>query len=532
MRASTDLEPINGPVRLGFGSLIPVGVAAVTLLAVWLLGRSDTPIGFPLDDAWIHMVYGRGLLADGVLAYNPGIAATGSTAPLWAVVLAALHFGFARFSVDAVVASVLVVGALLHILGAYLVARLVVACGGSRRAGLIAGVLYGASPPLAAAAFSGMEVGLCAVLMVAGVRECASGRLWRAGVWLSLAVATRPEVAAVGLACAILLAIRQGGAANDQPNSARDRLLSLWRLALPAAVVAVVWGGYNLVASGRPLPSTFYLKEATSLLALPQRLSAGVAGLLGQVPPMYGFVGWFALVGYAARPTALMMYPLLAGLSFLVANLLVAPPLDSEAFYHLRYLLPAVAPLIVALALGAERAGTWLPPKWRVAPLVSLLGVGLLGVGSTLGPVARHFHNDVRNINEVQRSMGEWLRDNVPADRWIAASDAGAVRYFSQRSTLDMMGLNTPRLYWQAPEYARERSVGAIAVMEEWFRTDGDTVRILAEMDTADYTVTSNPKMSRQQILGCEASPGQTTRLRFQGKHTVDLFCQALDLGQ
>jgi hypothetical protein len=68
--------------------------------------------------------------------------------------------------------------------------------------------------------------------------------------------------------------------------------------------------------------------------------------------------------------------------------------------------------------------------------------------------------------------------------------------------------------------------------MEEWFRTDGDTVRILAEMDTANYTVTSNPKMSRQQILGCEASPGQTTRLRFQGKHTVDLFCQTLDLGQ
>jgi hypothetical protein len=84
-----------------------------------------------------------------------------------------------------------------------------------------------------------------------------------------------------------VVAIRQGSAANDQPNSARDRLLPLWRLALPAVVLAVGWGGYNLVASGRPLPSTFYLKEAMSLPALPQRLSAGVAGLLDQVPPMY-----------------------------------------------------------------------------------------------------------------------------------------------------------------------------------------------------------------------------------------------------
>ncbi|HEX2907647.1 MAG TPA: hypothetical protein VHO69_12335, partial [Phototrophicaceae bacterium] len=50
--------------------------------------------GFPLDDSWIHQVYGRNLAQTGQWAFVPGIPSAASTSPLYTVLLAlgyALH---------------------------------------------------------------------------------------------------------------------------------------------------------------------------------------------------------------------------------------------------------------------------------------------------------------------------------------------------------------------------------------------------------------------------------------------------------
>src|SRR3954467_15294291 len=70
----------------------PLVAAACALLAL----HSAAPAylvhqGFPLDDAWIHAVYAREFAATRMLAYNPGVPATGETSPLWAIVLALPH---------------------------------------------------------------------------------------------------------------------------------------------------------------------------------------------------------------------------------------------------------------------------------------------------------------------------------------------------------------------------------------------------------------------------------------------------------
>src|SRR5690606_18571717 len=66
------------------------------------------PRDFALDDAWIHMAYAKSLgLGDG-LSYNPGDWETGTSSPLWVLLLAVWPIGG-----DPVV-SVMALGVLLH----------------------------------------------------------------------------------------------------------------------------------------------------------------------------------------------------------------------------------------------------------------------------------------------------------------------------------------------------------------------------------------------------------------------------------
>ena len=54
--------------------------------------------GFPLDDAWGHLVYGRALATWQGLAYNPGQPEAGVTSPLWTY-LCALPAGLVEWHV-------------------------------------------------------------------------------------------------------------------------------------------------------------------------------------------------------------------------------------------------------------------------------------------------------------------------------------------------------------------------------------------------------------------------------------------------
>ena len=178
----------------------PAALALATLAVVWGIGRGESPgpLGFPLDDAWIHMVYGRGLLANGYLAYEDGVPSTGCTSPAWAIVLAILHGIFARgHAVGEVVAAVMVAGAALHVAGAQAAASLARRVGSDAVTATVAGGIVAAAPLLAGASLSGMEVALTAWLLLCGTAAAAKGRPGTAGVWFAAAGWARPESAAV-----------------------------------------------------------------------------------------------------------------------------------------------------------------------------------------------------------------------------------------------------------------------------------------------------------------------------------------------
>lgn len=509
----------------------PAALAVAVLAGTWWIGRAANggPIGFPLDDAWIHFVYGRGLLENGFLAYENGVPTTGCTSPLWAVLLALAHALTPEAAgTSAIVGLVNALNAALFVGTSLAAADLARQITADRQTGFVAGVITAAAIPMAVAAFSGMEVSLAALLITVGVRDVVRRSWVRAGVWLGLAGLARPEAAAVILVAAAVAA---------QTAAPGHRVRTLLRLLAGPAVAAAAFVAYDLWASGAPLPATFYAKSSLSAASLPGRIGRALTGIFPAIPP-FGFgLGWLALLGLLPgmdRSTgdgrraaaAARSLPALAGGAYVLLNLVLIDPVDPDAFYHVRYLLPAVPLLLVGLTIGAHGIDSRMPARARKVPGRILLGLTALGAVLTIGPQSRHLHNDVRNINEVQRRIGEHLHDTLAAGTRIAATDAGAVRYFSRLPVIDVIGLNTPEMREPSDEFLRSHPVQALVLMPAWFATpDRERLEPIFRAETSDYTVTSSEAMAVQIVLRLreETAGEDAARLRFGGFHRFEL---------
>jgi hypothetical protein len=498
----------------------------IGLSAMWF-GGDGRRLGFPLDDSWIHMVYGRSLAEEGLLAFNRGVPATGSTSPLWAGLLAIAHL-LGGGDGDRTVVIVYLMGAGLHLTGLLLLARLVLELTGSRGAAAIAGGLGACSGPLAFAAFSGMEVALTAALVLAAVLASVRHAWGLAGLWLALGALARPEAVAVSLACFVF-----AGWAT-QHAVVRERVRVLTRLTWPSVVLGGLIVAHALRATGRALPATFYMKQNGSLGELGDRVLVAFAGLLGDVPPLETAICWLALAGLvipgrirSPGPRGALFLPVLAALGFVLANTLLIAPVP-DVFYHLRYLLPAVPLLIAGIVVGAfelGRIGTYArSPRLAHVPVLIVLGLGAMQGVATAGPDSRRLHNDIRNIHEVQRALGEWIAAHTEPGTWIATGDAGAVRYFGDRPTIDVMGLNTPEFYW-TPGWTEARPIAAFVMLPCWFHPrPPPELHVVATARTERYTVTTNPCMEVQVVVTCTGEA--TVPLAFVGVRSFTLSCR------
>ena len=112
------------------------------------------------------------------------------------------------------------------------------------------------------------------------------------------------------------------------------------------------------MVSGLPLPATFYAKANLSspFHVIWQR--RGFVDLMGELtlfnsPILLGIVAALSVLFLLRRAEApanrAAAAASLAGLAFCVVSFALVPPVDAKAFYHQRYVLPALLPLTVAL---------------------------------------------------------------------------------------------------------------------------------------------------------------------------------------
>jgi hypothetical protein len=415
-------------------------------------GTAAALTGFPLDDAWIHMVYARSLAALHAFAYNPGQPETGATSPLWSILLVPASWAARVFHVSVVVPAKLT-GLLTAVAASVGAARLLRALRVGLAAEIVAGLAVAADPWLAFAQVSGMEVMLAAALALWALAALACERHVLAGVAAGLAPVARPEMA--------ILTVLVLGVAQWRLHRASASMR--WRVgvALPAVVAVGGWITFCLVASGYPLPNTFYAKFASREDYLVHNLVLIVTEIVPSSP-------WFALGtgvvawAYGAAQVwrrglvgvAFVVFPLLFLLGISASQLIPA----AEPFYFLRYVLPAHVFVVVMLAFGVTAAVAWVwrhrrmawAPAYAVAVAVVVLG-SLSRLPRAFAEQADRFAWNCQNIEELNVAMAVWLRDNVPAGEAIAVNDAGASRYFGEHPIVDFLGLNHHGIVHQDP---------------------------------------------------------------------------------
>jgi hypothetical protein len=451
----------------------------VCLTGSWAAGH----VGFPLDDAWIHQTYARNLVAYGQWAFVPGRPSSGSTAPLWTLLLAvgyALRLPFRAWTYalgglclagTAALSSRLAERLWANQKGPRADAQGPIAPSGAWPPGLVVGLAVALEWHLLWAAASGMETLLFALLALAFWVRLASGP-WRqpflTGLLGGALILTRPEgILAVALtALALVLA---GGLAGRWGRGMAGAVL----LVAGTVVVVAPYLALNLHLSGTLWPNTFYAKQAeyASLLAqpLPVRLwrVAAVPWVGGQVLLLPGCV--WALWQAGGRAVRDLRTPQRSGsleghvvwwlpLVWVALTVGVYGLRLPVTYQHGRYLIPVIPVLLVygiggtlglqsrihgprafhrRSALGSG-LGTMASRIWLSSAAVLFLAFWLLG--------ARAYAVDVAVIEEEMVAVARWLDANTAPDALVAVHDIGAVGYFAQRPLLDLAGLVSPEV--------------------------------------------------------------------------------------
>lgn len=492
---------------------ILVALCGVVFLAS-MLRATGGRLAAPVDDSFIYIRYAEQFAAGHPLVYQDGERATsGATSLPWTALLAiGALLGFKGKA--ALVFAMILGGASLAFAAraAGDAERIILEKEGEPLAAGVplATIFVLLSGPLQWGAWSGMEIAFFAAIFAGAFRAWSrdDGRM-TGGVaaWLAVLAVTRPE----GALCAGLAAVLAG------TRAARERDgKELARAAIPIAFAASI--PLLLLAMTGDARSSGFLSK--SLFAAPGTDSLGVlrvvlvraaslaARLFGFAPSSADGTGLYAydaetavffLVPGAALLLLIGLAPSLArevrarraGFGFLavawIAALLLATSAieEPDAHFH-RYQSPILPIVLVFVAVGLARLARVLRgAEGGLALLVPGVRMLLIAAGAAQFVFfALAFGDNCEDIDRMQIRLAETIRRATATDDVIAINDSGALALFSERRTLDLVGLTTPGFagVWKSGSGALYESLEALppdrrpdwfCFFPNWFELDG-----------------------------------------------------------
>jgi len=441
----------------GVGLGIYIGVAAIFGL-----------LGFPLDDAWIHQTYARSLAVHGEWAYWPGEISSGSTAPLWTILL--------------------IPGQWLQ--GGMLIWTFFLGGLGLGGSAWLAQITYQnllkpaeVKIPVMAliltlewhlvwAAGSGMETILYVLLILAvfAVLTRRTPIFWLAGSLAGLTAWVRPD--GLTLLGPVVLVAFLG--ADRWKKGGRGIVQGLAGFLVPFLPYLL----FNYLLAGTIWPNTFYAKQAeyfsmTGENFLVRFLRLGFQPLVGV--GILLLPGWFwgLYRGWKMRNWAAISL----GLFWLGTTVLYAWRLP-VIYQHARYLIPSMAAFFVLGFYGMSdlwlifmdsRLTRLMRFAWRLAVTVTLLLFFFIG--------SFQYTNDIGIINTEMVAAGKWIAQNTGEDALIAAHDIGALGYFGGRRLVDLAGLISPEVIpfirdeQKLANFLEEQGADYLVTFPGWYET-------------------------------------------------------------
>jgi hypothetical protein len=447
-------------------------IALVTLVLAWItIAALRAKVGHAaatLDDSYIHFQYARAIAEGHPLRYQAGEpVSTGATSTLWPLLLAPFYaIGFKGHAIlwPAWILSFVALAFLAHEARA-----LTRPLAGEAAAAGAAGMVLAFGGFLWCAA-SGMEVVPFAWAIARSMR-CASewaeagedardrGRFRELIALATVVSLLRPEGAVYAIAIAVVLA------AHPRERSVRGRLPAVLALGVPVLLpvfLRVVSGSAstNTAAVKLLAGNPYYPGEAlwnaiaANLRVLFGTLLNGEIWSAEFVPSGGGAVALLGLVAIGVLG-ARTQRTWRAALILLIAIGMLAPCTYVTFLWNrLRYLWPFATGWFIGLACLARLLGDGLArihPRWRLAtPVASgvLVGMFLTKLGGVIDDVA----GSASGIERQHVALGRWADAELPANARIGVNDTGAIAYFGNRKTFDIVGLTTAGegRYWVA----------------------------------------------------------------------------------
>jgi arabinofuranosyltransferase len=415
-----------------------LGIALFAIGLFLFLSWRTYGFGFPLDDSWIHQTYARNLIRDGAWAFNRQESSSGSTAPLWTLLLSAGYLlGISN--------KVWSYGLGVALLG---LTAWTAAIWHQRRCGedgfwpyAVAGLIL-AEWHLVWAALSGMETvaAMFIILVVFLLMEKEHYPAWLLGVLIGVGVWIRPD--AVTLALPLLWAW-----SFQRPWDVRRNGLRLLQALAGAILILIPYLLLNYTHSGSIWPSTYYAKQAEYAvlreLPAPQRLfSMTLLPLVGVGSVMLPGVLYSIIQDIRTR-SWWGLAPIVWLGSFIVLYAVRLPVM----YQHGRYLMPVIP---VFLVLGMEGMRAWVSrgntSRWRWVLARSWQTTTVLLSAIFLVRGGQVYARDVAIIETEMVAAARWVSERTPPDALVAAHDIGALGYYGERRILDLAGLVSPEV--------------------------------------------------------------------------------------
>ena len=414
--------------------LILAGVVILSTAIYLLYEKSQNNPGFPLDDAWIHQTYARNLAINHKWEYFPGQTSSGSTSPLWTLLLAIGYW----IKIEPITWSYIL--GLIFLWGIAFIAEISIRKIYPEYQLKIPwiGILMALEWHHVWAADSGMETPLISLITLVVLLMILknSREICLEGILVALAIWTRPDgILLLGpMIFAILL----------KKDPWKEKIRSLGKAGIGFGGLFGAYLAFNLLLSDTPWPNTFYAKQSEFAILYQQPF---LFRMINVSLPIITGAGFLLIPGFIFTTFRFFRnkeWNRIAVILWILGYIIIYAWRLPVNYQHGRYMMPIIPVFLFLGILG------FIPVIINpIRRIYSILTTSLkLAVGIVLllfwGQGAKAFRNDVTFINIEMVQTAQWTHDNIPQGDLIAAHDIGALGYFGGHPILDIAGLVTP----------------------------------------------------------------------------------------